>query len=108
MLRFFEQTLLPSLQETSYTLHAPKRTAMLTLSYKVCWKIGLKEVLVLKGVVQLPIGHAAALEPAVKDVLHALELPLALLAENGEVVNEMAVQICDLHRCGHSSVQVVV
>ena len=108
MLRLAEQTLLPSLQETSCTLHARNITAMLTLSYKVCWKVGLEEVLVFKGVVQLPIGHAAALKPAVKDVLHALELPLALLAGNGEVVNEVAVQICDLHQCGHSSVQVLV
>ena len=56
---------------------------------------------------QLPIGHAAALKPAVKDVLHALELPLALPAWDGEVVNEVAVQICDLHKNEQISVQVV-
>ena len=84
-------------------MHAEERTAKLTLSYKVCREVGLEEVFVLKGVVQLPIGHAAALKPAVKDVLHALELPLALLAGDGEVVDEVAVQIGDLHWCKQSA-----
>ena len=57
----------------------------------------LKEALVGKGVMQLPIGHAAALKPAVKDVLHPAQLALALAAGDCEVVDLVPVEVCDLH-----------
>lgn len=68
----------------------------LAFSNKVSREVALEEVLVLKGVVQLAVGHAAALKPAVKNLLHSAQHPLALLAGNGDVVNEVPVQICHL------------
>ena len=54
---------------------------------------------------QLAVGHAATLKPAVKDLLHAVQLPLALLAGDGDVVYEVPVQVCHLqaHVTGHMS-----
>jgi len=46
--------------------------------------------------VQLAIGHAATLEPAVKDLLHAVQVTLALLAGDRDVVYEVPVQVCHL------------
>jgi len=46
--------------------------------------------------VQLAIGHAATLKPAVKDLLDAVQLTLALLAGDGDVVYEVPVQVCHL------------
>ncbi len=45
---------------------------------------------------QLAIGHAATLKPAVKDFLHTVQLTLALLAGDGDVVYEVPVQVCHL------------
>jgi len=46
--------------------------------------------------VQLAIGHAATLKPAVEDLLHAVQVTLALLAGDGDVVYEVPVQVCHL------------
>lgn len=67
-----------------------------TFCYKVSWEVAFKEFLVLKGVVQLAVGHAATLKPAVKHLLHSVQVPLALLAGNYDMVYEVPVQICDL------------
>lgn len=67
-----------------------------TFCYEVSWKVALKEGLVLKGVMQLAVGHASALKPAVKDLLNTAQISLALLAGDGDVVNEVPVQICHL------------
>ena len=45
---------------------------------------------------QLAIGHAAALKPAVEDLLHSVQVPLALLAGDGDVVYKVSVQVCHL------------
>ena len=42
---------------------------------------------------QLAIGHAATLKPAVKDLLHPVQLTFALLAGDGDVVYEVPVQV---------------
>ena len=73
------------------------RGMALAFCNKVSGEVALKELLVLKGVVQLAVGHAAALKPAVKHLLHSMQVPLALLAWDGDVVNEVPVQICHLH-----------
>ena len=52
-------------------------------------------LLVLEGVVSLGVGHGTRLEPAVKDLLDTLELALALLRGDGDVVNLVLVQIVD-------------
>ena len=75
----------------------PFKLDWLTFCYKVSREVGLEEVLVLKGVVQLGVGHAAALKPAVEDLVYALQGRAPFLAGNGQVVDEVAVQICDLH-----------
>ena len=68
-----------------------------TFSDKVRWEgAPLKEALVFKGVVQLSVGHAAALKPAVKHIFHPSELPFPLATWNGEVVNLVPVQVRDL------------
>ncbi|KAA6429736.1 MAG: hypothetical protein FRX49_00169 [Trebouxia sp. A1-2] len=63
-----------------------------TFSHKVSREVALKKVLVLKGVVQLAVRHAATLKPAVKHLLHPVQLTLALLAGDGDVVYEVPVQ----------------
>ena len=68
-----------------------------TFGDKVCWEATtLKEALLFKWVVQLAIGHAAALKPAVKDIFHPSQLPFASAAWNGKVINLVPVQIFDL------------
>lgn len=67
-----------------------------TFSHKVSREVALKKVLVLKGVVQLAVRHAATLKPAVKHLLHPVQLTLALLAGDGDVVYEVPVQVCHL------------
>lgn len=67
-----------------------------TFGNKVSREVALEELLVLEGVVQLAIGHAATLKPAVKHLLHAAQLPLALLARDSDVINEVPMQICHL------------
>ena len=69
-----------------------------TLSHKVGGEALLKELGVFKWVVQLSIGHAAALKPAVKDLVHASQLALPLPAGNGHVVDQVPVQICHLRQ----------
>ena len=86
--------------EVQATLKTQK-PQQLAFSNKVSREVALKEVLVLKGVVQLAVGHAAALKPAVKDLLHPPQHPFALLAGNGDVVDEVPVQICHLHKAAH-------
>ena len=54
---------------------------------EVCGKARLKRLLVLKGVVALGVGHAAALEPAVKHLRHSIKVPLAQLRGDGDRVN---------------------
>ena len=66
-----------------------------------CDKIGreasaLEEGLVLEGVVQLAVGHASTLEPAIENVLHSAEQPLALTAGDCQVVNLVSMQVSDL------------
>lgn len=58
------------------------RYVRLTLSNKVCWEVALEELLILKGVMQLGIGHASRLEPAVKNLVHAPQDALPLLTGN--------------------------
>ena len=53
-------------------------------------------VLVLEGVVHLSIGHRATFKPAVKDVIHTPQGPFATRAGDGDVVNEMPVQVTHL------------
>ena len=67
-----------------------------TFSYKVGGEVALKELLVLEWVVQLAVGHAATLKPAVKHLLHTTQLALALLAGDGDVVNEVPMQVSHL------------
>jgi len=68
-----------------------------TFSDKVCREASIvEEVLVLEGVVQLTIRHAPTLKPAVKDVLHPAQHTPALAAGDGEVVDLVAVEVCDL------------
>lgn len=67
-----------------------------TFSYKVGREVALKELLVLKRVVQLAVGHAATLKPAVKHLLHTMQLPFALLAGDGDVVDEVPMQVSHL------------
>jgi len=50
--------------------------------------------------VQLAIGHAATLKPAVEDLLHPVQLTLALLAGDGDVVYEVPVQVSYLQTHG--------
>ena len=64
-----------------------------TFSHKVGREVGLEEALVLEGVVQLGVGHAAALEPAVENLVNALQGRAPLLAGDGEAVNKVPVQI---------------
>ena len=45
---------------------------------------------------QLAVGHAATLKPAVKHLLNAAQVSPALLAGDGDVVDEVPVQICHL------------
>lgn len=71
---------------------------MPTFCYKVSREVAFKEFLVLEGVMQLAVGHATTLKPAVKHLLHSVQVPLALLAGNGDVVYEVPVQICHLHQ----------
>jgi hypothetical protein len=47
----------------------------------------LKQFLVLEGVVALCVGHGTALKPAVKHLLHPLQIALALLRGYGDVIN---------------------
>eukprot|EP00967_Tisochrysis_lutea_P011662 scaffold13105_cov21-Tisochrysis_lutea.AAC.1 len=47
----------------------------------------------------LCVGHAAALKPAVKHVVHTAQRAFALAARDGEVVDEVAVQVSDLGTC---------
>lgn len=47
----------------------------------------LKQFLVLKGVVALCVGHGTAFKPAVKHLLHPLQIALALLRGDGDVIN---------------------
>mmetsp|Transcript_41792 Transcript_41792/g.110426 ORF Transcript_41792/g.110426 Transcript_41792/m.110426 type:complete len:1093 (+) Transcript_41792:362-3640(+) len=56
----------------------------------------LEVLLVLEGVVLARVGHRAALEPAVEDLVDALEHPLALLRRDLDVVDEVAVEVRDL------------
>ena len=70
-----------------------KLEAVPTLSNKVCWEVALKELFVLKGVVQLRVGHAPRLEPAVKDFINSAQHALALAAGDGQVVYEVPVQV---------------
>lgn len=64
-----------------------------TLSNKVGREVVLKEFDVLEGIVQLGVGHAARLEPAIKHLVHSSQHALALLAGNLQVVDEMPVQV---------------
>jgi hypothetical protein len=75
-----------------------KLKAVPTLSNKVCWEVALKELLILKGVVQLRVRHAPRLKPAVKDFIHSPQHALALAAGNGQVVYEVPVQVCNLQK----------
>ena len=68
-----------------------------TFSHEVGREVGLEEGPVLEGVVQLGVGHAAALEPAVEHLVDALQGRAPPLAGNGQVVDEVAVQVCRLH-----------
>ena len=52
---------------------------------------GLERLLVLEGVVLLRVRHRARLEPAVEDLVDALEGALALLRGELDVVEELAV-----------------
>lgn len=49
---------------------------------------------------QLAVGHAATLKPAVKDLLHPVQLTLALLAGDRDVVYEVPVQVGHLQMHG--------
>lgn len=67
--------------------------AGLTLSHKICREVLLEELGVLEGIVQLRVGHAARFKPAVKHLVHAPQHPLALPAGDGQVVDEVPVQV---------------
>mmetsp|Transcript_41508 Transcript_41508/g.130922 ORF Transcript_41508/g.130922 Transcript_41508/m.130922 type:complete len:397 (-) Transcript_41508:157-1347(-) len=58
---------------------------------------GLERLLVLEGVVLLRVRHRARLEPAVEDLVDALEGSLALLRGELDVVDELAVQVAHHH-----------
>ena len=87
----------PTWHGWTLSLNLPGSSAEHTFSHEVSREVGLEEVLVLEGIVQLGVGHAAALKPAVKDLVYALQGRAPLLAGDGQVVDEVAVQICDLH-----------
>mmetsp|Transcript_63686 Transcript_63686/g.184702 ORF Transcript_63686/g.184702 Transcript_63686/m.184702 type:complete len:476 (-) Transcript_63686:842-2269(-) len=55
----------------------------------------LELILVLEGVVLAAVWHGPALEPTVEDLVHALQHALALLRRDGDVVDEVAVEVCD-------------
>ncbi len=63
---------------------------------RLCRSARLKEVLVLERVVDLGDRHGAAFEPAVEDVVHAPQRPAALPRRDGDVVDEVPVQVRDL------------
>lgn len=44
----------------------------------------------------LSIRHAPALKPAIKHVINAAEHTLAAAAGDGDVINEVSVEVCDL------------
>jgi hypothetical protein len=44
----------------------------------------------------LAVGHAAALKPAVKHIVNAAQHALALAAGDGDVINEVTVQVVNL------------
>jgi hypothetical protein len=48
--------------------------------------------------VYLAVGHAAALKPAVEHVVDAPQQALALAAGDGDVVDEVPVQVVNLHK----------
>jgi hypothetical protein len=52
--------------------------------------------LVFKGVVALSIWHRPRLKPAVKHLGDTLQVPLALLGWDNNVVNVLAVQVGDV------------
>eukprot|EP00160_Parvularia_atlantis_P015540 Unigene4479_Nuclearia_a/m.13690 Unigene4479_Nuclearia_a/g.13690 ORF Unigene4479_Nuclearia_a/g.13690 Unigene4479_Nuclearia_a/m.13690 type:complete len:521 (-) Unigene4479_Nuclearia_a:1533-3095(-) len=57
----------------------------------------LKLGAVLERVVLLGVGHAARLEPAVKNLLHAPQIALAHLGRDRDVVDALAVQVGHAH-----------
>ncbi len=91
-----------SLQERNLVrIQDQKRTLVRIQDPTFCHKVSreasvLEEALVLEGVVQLPVRHAAALKPAVEDVLHAAQHAPALAAGDGQVVDVVPVQVRDL------------
>ena len=52
--------------------------------------------LVVKGIMDLGVGHAATLEPAVEDVRHAPQDALALARGDGQLVDKVTVQVIHL------------
>ena len=72
----------------------------MTFRNKVCGKAVLEEVRVLKGVVQLRVGHGPALEPAVEHLLHAPQGLAPTGAGDGQAVDEVAVQVGHLPPAG--------
>lgn len=58
-----------------------------TLSNEICRETVLKLLLILEWVVDLSIGHAATLKPAVKHLCHPLQLSLAHPRWNGQPIN---------------------
>ena len=71
-------------------------------SHEVCGEAILEELLVLEGVVKLAVGHAAAFEPAIKDIVDAAKHTLALLAGDCEVVYLVPMQVRDLQERAHA------
>ena len=64
-----------------------------TFCNKVCREAFVEEILVLKGVVQLCIGHGPALKPAVEHLVHAPEGLAPAGAGDGQAINEMAMEV---------------
>jgi hypothetical protein len=66
-----------------------------TLAHEIRGVAFLKPLLVLKRKVRLGIWHTARLEPAVKHLFDPLEVALALLGGNDDLVDTLPVQVFD-------------
>lgn len=54
-----------------------------------------EQLFVLERVMALRVWHTTRLEPAIEDLLNALEIPFTLFRRNSDVVNCLPVQISD-------------
>lgn len=84
---------------TTQQIHSLPATCLVqAFSHKVSREIGFKQLLVLKGVMQLSVGHAAALKPAIKDIIHTPQHTITTAAGDCKMVDEVSMQIGDLCR----------